>query len=79
MPKHNHVLLLQADEQQLLDDFEHTELLSVAKTSLLEGLSECARATGQKGQRINIRLSTGDLQAIRTRALHAGIPHQTQD
>ena len=49
----------------------------MATPSLLEGLLESARATGQKDQRINIRLSSGDLQAIRTRALQAGIPYQT--
>ena len=32
---------------------------------------------GQKDQRINIRLSSGDLQAIRTRAMQEGIPYQT--
>ena len=31
----------------------------------------------RRNQRINIRLSSGDLQAIRTRALQAGIPYQT--
>ena len=71
------IVQLDAEEQQLLDDFEHDTMLSVAKPSLLEGLRESARATGQKDQRINIRLSSCDLQAIRTRALQAGIPYQT--
>ena len=31
----------------------------------------------RRDQRINIRLSSGDLQAIRTRALQEGIPYQT--
>jgi predicted DNA binding CopG/RHH family protein len=43
----------------------------------LEGLRAAARATGQKDQRINIRLSSIDLQALRTRALQEGIPYQT--
>jgi predicted DNA binding CopG/RHH family protein len=68
---------LDAKEQQLLEDFEREAMLSVVTPSLLEGLRESARATGQKDQRINIRLSSGDLQAIRTRALQAGIPYQT--
>jgi predicted DNA binding CopG/RHH family protein len=68
---------LEADEQRLLEDFEHGQLRSVATPSLLEGLRESARGTGQKDQRINIRLSSHDLQAIRTRALQAGIPYQT--
>lgn len=77
MPDTTSSVQLDAEEKQLLDDFEHDALLSVATPSLLESLRESARATGQKDQRINIRLSSGDLQAIRTRALQAGIPYQT--
>lgn len=77
MPETTSTIQLDAEEQQQLDDFEHDAMLSVATPSLLEGLRESARATGLKDQRINIRLSRGDLQAIRTRALQAGIPYQT--
>jgi predicted DNA binding CopG/RHH family protein len=77
MPDTTSTVQLDAEEQQLLDDFEHDALLSVAKPSLRKSLCESARMTGQKDQRINIRLSSGDLQAIRTRALQAGIPYQT--
>ena len=66
-----------AAEKQLLDDFEQGALQSVATSTLLEKLRQSANATGQKDQRINIRLSSGDLQAIRTRALQEGIPYQT--
>ncbi|MCP9820785.1 hypothetical protein KBZ18_14970 [Synechococcus sp. Cruz-9H2] len=68
---------LEPAEQQLLADFEAGELRSVATPALLSQLQEAAMATGQKDQRINIRLSSGDLQAIRTRALQKGIPYQT--
>jgi predicted DNA binding CopG/RHH family protein len=77
MPEQNPVPPLEAGEQQLLDDFEQGALNSVATPALLDGLRQSARATGQKDQRINIRLSSGDLQAIRTRALQEGIPYQT--
>jgi predicted DNA binding CopG/RHH family protein len=77
MPEAQATAPLEADEQRLLEDFEHDELRSVATPSLLEELRESARGTGQKDQRINIRLSSHDLQAIRTRALQAGIPYQT--
>jgi predicted DNA binding CopG/RHH family protein len=77
MPEAQATAPLEADEQRLLDDFEHDELRSIATPSLLEGLREAAKSTGQKDQRINIRLSSHDLQAIRTRALQAGIPYQT--
>ena len=68
---------LDPEEQQLLADFEAGELRSVATPALLSQLQEAAKATGLKDQRINIRLSSGDLQAIRTRALQEGIPYQT--
>jgi predicted DNA binding CopG/RHH family protein len=68
---------LDPEEQQLLADFEAGELHSVATPALLSQLQETAKATGLKDQRINIRLSSGDLQAIRTRALQEGIPYQT--
>jgi predicted DNA binding CopG/RHH family protein len=68
---------LDPEEQQLLDDYEAGSLCSVASPEVLEGLRAAARATGQKDQRINIRLSSIDLQALRTRALQEGIPYQT--
>jgi predicted DNA binding CopG/RHH family protein len=77
MPEQNPVSALDADEQQLLDAFEQGALTSVATPALLNDVRQSARATGQKDQRINIRLSSGDLQAIRTRALQEGIPYQT--
>ena len=77
MPEQNPVPALEADEQQLLDAFEQGALTSVATPALLNDLRQSARATGQKDQRINIRLSSSDLQAIRTRALQEGIPYQT--
>ena len=77
MSEQNPVPALEADEQQLLDAFEQGALTSVATPALLNDLRQSARATGQKDQRINIRLSSGDLQAIRTRALQEGVPYQT--
>ena len=77
MSEQNPVPALEADEQQLLDAFAQGALTSVATPALLNDLRQSARATGQKDQRINIRLSSGDLQAIRTRALQEGIPYQT--
>ena len=68
---------LEPAEQQLLTDFETGELRSVATPALLSKLQEAAKATGLKDQRINIRLSSADLQAIRVRAMQEGIPYQT--
>jgi predicted DNA binding CopG/RHH family protein len=36
-----------------------------------------ARATAAKDRRVNIRLSSGDLQDIQVRALEEGLPYQT--
>ena len=77
MPEPSTEIHLDAAEQQLLEDMEQGALQSVATSALLQDLGQSARATGQKDQRINIRLSSGDLQAIRTRALQEGIPYQT--
>ena len=49
----------------------------MATPALLSQLQEAAKATGLKDQRINICLSSADLQAIRTRAMQEGIPYQT--
>jgi len=70
-------LRLDAEEHQLLNDFEAGALRSTSSPELLQALSESAKATGLKDQRINIRISRGDLQALRTRALQEGIPYQT--
>jgi predicted DNA binding CopG/RHH family protein len=68
---------LDPEEQQLLDDDETGSMRSVASPELLDGLRAAARATGLKDQHINIRLSSVDLQALRTRALQEGMPYQT--
>jgi predicted DNA binding CopG/RHH family protein len=68
---------LDPEEQQLLNDYETGSMQSVASPELLDGLRAAARATGLKDQRINIRLSSVDLQALRARALQEGMPYQT--
>jgi predicted DNA binding CopG/RHH family protein len=65
------------EEQQLLSDFNAGELRSVATPELLDALRQSATAMGVKDQRINIRLSSADLQALRVKALQEGIPYQT--
>lgn len=44
---------------------------------MLESFKAAAKATGIKDQRVNIRLSSGDLADIQVRALEEGIPYQT--
>ena len=77
MPEQNPAIQLDAEEQQLLSTYAAGAWRSVATPGVIQTLREAARATGKKDQRINIRLSSGDLQAIRTRALQEGVPYQT--
>jgi predicted DNA binding CopG/RHH family protein len=66
-----------AEDQQILADFNAGELRSVGTPEFLHQLHQSATATGAKDQRINIRLSSADLRALRARALQEGIPYQT--
>jgi predicted DNA binding CopG/RHH family protein len=65
------------EEAELLDLFNKGQLQSVASKSELAQFKAAARATAIKDRRVNIRLSSGDLSDIQTRALEEGIPYQT--
>ena len=64
-------------EQEILDAYDAGALKSVAGRDELARLKAAARATGIKDKRVNIRLSSGDLQDIQARALQEGMPYQT--
>jgi predicted DNA binding CopG/RHH family protein len=49
----------------------------VATRAELAKFKSAARATAIKDRRVNIRLSTGDLQDIQAKALAEGLPYQT--
>ena len=51
-------------EEEMLTEFEAGSLLPIATKDELERIRESARATATKDQRINIRLSAGDLRDI---------------
>ncbi len=68
---------LDSFEKELLADYEAGSLRSVATKSELAKLKAAARATATKDRRVNIRLSSGDLQDIQARALQEGMPYQT--
>jgi predicted DNA binding CopG/RHH family protein len=70
-------LKLDDEEQLLLEDFERGELVSVATREQLDLLRQAAHATALKDRRVNIRLSSADLQAIQAKALADGLPYQT--
>ena len=69
---------LDREEQELLESFERDEWRPVAnREAERDRYSQYARATFKKDMRVNIRISTRDLDAIKKRALEEGIPYQT--
>lgn len=64
-------------EAELLAAFERGTLKSIATKSELSKFKAVARATAIKDRRVNIRLSSGDLQDIQVKALEEGLPYQT--
>ena len=64
-------------EREILDAYEKGGLRSVATRAELERFKEAARATAIKDRRVNIRLSSVDLNDIQVRALEEGVPYQT--
>ena len=69
---------LKNDERELLDSFERGEWKTVPhREREVERYREYATATFKKDRRINIRISSKDLEALQKRALREGIPYQT--
>ena len=64
-------------ESDLIAAFEKGTLKSIATRAELSKYRAAARATAIKDRRVNIRLSTGDLQDIQVKALQEGMPYQT--
>jgi len=65
------------NEEEILSVFEKGQLKSVASKSELAKFKAAARATAIKDKRVNIRMSSGDLNDIQVKALEEGIPYQT--
>ena len=69
---------LDKEEREILRAFECGELKSIpGKEAELKRHREYAAATFKQNQRVNIRLSTRDLNALQKRALSEGVPYQT--
>ena len=69
---------LEADEKEILDSVDRGGWRSVrAPKRVLSRYSRSAKATLKKDRRLNIRISTKDLEAIQKRALEEGLPYQT--
>lgn len=66
-----------AYEQEVLSAFEKGSLKSVVTKGELEKFKAAAKATAVKDRRVNIRLSSIDLNDIQVKALQEGMPYQT--
>ncbi len=66
------------EELQILRDFENGEFQSIRNLEKeKKELEASARNTLQKDKRINIRISSRDLERIQMRAAREGVPYQT--
>lgn len=68
---------LDSEEQELLDLYESDQFESDLSIDRREYLAKVAEETFKKDKRINIRISTRDLEALQRRALEEGLPYQT--
>ena len=71
-------MLLDEEEKSILDSYEPGEWESVKDTKQeIRKLREHAMKTLQKDKRINIRMSSKDLDQVQVIAAQDGIPYQT--
>jgi len=68
----------ESSEKDILESVERGEWKSVARGKRERSrYARYATATFRKDRRLNIRLSSKDLEAIQKRALTEGLPYQT--
>ena len=71
-------LKLDREEVKILQDFERGELTSINNfKEAKRQLEVAAREFLQKDKRINIRISSRDLNSLQKRAAKEGMPYQT--
>jgi predicted DNA binding CopG/RHH family protein len=71
-------LQLDQEERELLESYERDEWEPVPDQEAEIGRYRAyAEATFRKDRRVNIRISSKDLEALQTIALQEGIPYQT--
>lgn len=68
---------LSQEERQLLDAYESGEFVSDLTHERKVQLSGAAREAFKKDKRMNIRISSRDLEALQRRALEEGLPYQS--
>ena len=65
-------------EKELIESIENDEFaITPLSPDEIERFKAIAANTGRKDQRMNIRMSSVDLQKLKARALEEGIPYQT--
>ncbi len=65
-------------EKELIDAIDNDEFELIPLTAEeREGIVLAAKNTGRKDQRMNIRMSTTDMNKLKAKALHEGMPYQT--
>lgn len=72
------MIVLDKEEQELSESVERGEWRSVPnlKEEIMKA-KEYARATVAKNQRMNLRISKKDLDALKIKAMEEGMPYQT--
>lgn len=71
-------IILDEEEKEILESYERGEWKSVKNPKEeITRLREYARNTLQKDKRINIRMSSKDLDQVQVIAAQEGIPYQT--
>ena len=69
---------LNNEEKEILNAHENGKLKSIrGKSAELKKHQTYAEATFRKDKRVNIRISSRDLNLLQRRALSEGIPYQT--
>jgi predicted DNA binding CopG/RHH family protein len=69
---------LDAEELELLESLENDEWHSVENLDdEIKKYTQYAKNTIKKDKRINIRISSKDLEMIKTNAIELGLPYQT--
>jgi len=70
--------ILDKEEKEILESFERGEWKRIPNMkSAIKKHIEYAKATTRKDKRVNIRISSRDLESIQRKALEEGIPYQT--
>lgn len=68
---------LNPEDQEMLEAFEAGEFESDLKDGRRTQLAQLAEETIRKDKRINIRISSRDLEALQRRAIEEGLPYQS--